>query len=224
MTAMTTDATPARRPADRPNGSRSGCRGPAAEAGSGAAPLKNNHYQLLQLVLFWAGAILLPLGLVVIVLGWYGAANTPYQYDQLSYLVSGGLLGLGLTFIGGFLYFGAWLARIADDGRESSRAAGRHPAGARRRHLAGRDHPRRRRRRLGAAGHRRRRHHDPPPRLRADRAPRRPAPGRRGQRRPHRLPGLPALSPVTGLDSGRRRQRRRGGAGSSGVRGSTLSM
>lgn len=88
---------------------------------SGAAPLKNNNYQLLQVVLFWAGAILLPLGLVVIILGWYGAANTPYQYDQLSYLVSGGLLGLGLTFVGGFLYFGAWLARIADDGRESSK-------------------------------------------------------------------------------------------------------
>ncbi|MDF1604919.1 hypothetical protein [Nocardioides sp. YIM 152315] len=90
-------------------------------SGSGAAPLKDNHYQLLQLVLFWAGAILLPLGLVVIVLGWYGAANTPYQYDQLSYLVSGGLLGLGLTFAGGFLYFGAWLARIASDNRESAR-------------------------------------------------------------------------------------------------------
>lgn len=98
---------------------RAGARGGAAS--SGAAPLKNNHYQLLQIVLFWAGAILLPLGLVVIVLGWYGAANTPYQYDQLSYLVSGGLLGLGLTFCGGFLYFGAWLARIADDGRESSK-------------------------------------------------------------------------------------------------------
>lgn len=88
---------------------------------SGIAPLRDNHYVLLQVVLFWAGAILLPLGLVVIVLGWYGAANTPYQYDQLSYLVSGGLLGLGLTFIGGFLYFGAWLARIAADGRESSK-------------------------------------------------------------------------------------------------------
>ena len=87
----------------------------------GAAPLKNNNYQLLQVVLFWAGAILLPLGLVVIILGWYGAANTPYQYDQLSYLVSGGLLGLGLTFVGGFLYFGAWLARIASDGRESTK-------------------------------------------------------------------------------------------------------
>jgi hypothetical protein len=95
-------------------GSRSG-------TSSGAAPLKDNHWQLLQLVLFWAGAILLPLGLVVIVLGWYGAANTPYQYDQLSYLVSGGLLGLGLTFTGGFLYFGAWLARLAADAKESQR-------------------------------------------------------------------------------------------------------
>lgn len=88
---------------------------------SGAAPLKDNNYRLLQVVLFWAGAVLLPLGLVVIVLGWYGAAHTPYLYDQLSYLVSGGLLGLGLTFTGGFLYFGAWLARIASDQRESAK-------------------------------------------------------------------------------------------------------
>ena len=77
--------------------------------------------QMLQVVLFVGGAVLLPLGLVVIVLGWYGASNTPYQYDQLSYLVSGGLLGLGLTFCGGFLYFGAWLARIAADQKETSK-------------------------------------------------------------------------------------------------------
>lgn len=121
---MTTMQTPASTPA---SGARTGASNvnslPRAggRSGSGVAPLKNNNYQLLQVVLFWAGAILLPLGLVVIVLGWYGAANTPYQYDQLSYLVSGGLLGLGLTFSGGFLYFGAWLARIADDGRESSK-------------------------------------------------------------------------------------------------------
>jgi hypothetical protein len=93
----------------------------ASRTSSGAAPLRGNNAALLQVVLFWAGAILLPLGLVVIVLGWYGAANTPYQYDQMSYLVSGGLLGLGLTFVGGFLYFGAWLARIAADGRESAK-------------------------------------------------------------------------------------------------------
>ncbi|MCW2774004.1 MAG: hypothetical protein JWN91_2330 [Nocardioides sp.] len=124
MTAMSTPmpsqaaGTPAATPADRLS---VGLPKAGSRTSSGAAPLKDNHYQLLQIVLFWAGAILLPLGLVVIVLGWYGAANTPYQYDQLSYLVSGGLLGLGLTFTGGFLYFGAWLARMASDGRESSK-------------------------------------------------------------------------------------------------------
>lgn len=92
-----------------------------AATGSGAAPLRNNGYRILQVVLFVAGAVLLPLGLVVIILGWYGAAHTPYQYDQLSYLVSGGLLGLGLTFCGGFLYFGAWLARIASDNRDTAK-------------------------------------------------------------------------------------------------------
>ncbi len=95
--------------------------GRSLSTGTGAAPLRNNGYRVLQVVLFVSGAVLLPLGLVVIILGWYGAAHTPYQYDQLSYLVSGGLLGLGLTFCGGFLYFGAWLARIASDGRDTSK-------------------------------------------------------------------------------------------------------
>lgn len=95
---------------------------PRAGSGStGAAPLRNDNAALLQVVLFWAGAILMPLGIVAIVLGYYGASNTPYQYEQFSYLVSGGMLGLGLTFLGGFLYFGAWLARIAADGRDSSK-------------------------------------------------------------------------------------------------------
>ena len=93
----------------------------SASTGTGAAPLRNNGYRILQVVLFVAGAVLLPLGLIVIILGWYGAAHTPYQYDQLSYLVSGGLLGLGLTFCGGFLYFGAWLARIASDNRDTAK-------------------------------------------------------------------------------------------------------
>lgn len=116
MTISATNPVPTAAPA-----SGSGLPRAASRTSSGAAPLKDNHYRLLQVVLFWAGAVLLPLGLVVIILGWYGAANTPYQYDQLSYLVSGGLLGLGLTFCGGFLYFGAWLARIASDQRDSAK-------------------------------------------------------------------------------------------------------
>jgi hypothetical protein len=57
------------------------------------------------------GALCLPIGIVTIVLGWYGAAHTGHLYEQNDYLISGGLLGLGLIFIGGFLYFGYWMAR-----------------------------------------------------------------------------------------------------------------
>jgi hypothetical protein len=65
--------------------------------------------------------VVLPLGLIVIGIGWYGIAHTPYEYDQLVYLVSGGCLGLGITFVGGFLYFGGWLARTSADQKESDK-------------------------------------------------------------------------------------------------------
>ena len=92
-----------------------------APARSGAAPIKNDNSQLFQASLFWVGAALLPLGLVVIAFGWYGVANTPFGFDQQSYIMSGGFGGLAITFVGGFLYFGAWLAKIADDNREASK-------------------------------------------------------------------------------------------------------
>jgi hypothetical protein len=116
MTAM---SSPAPTPA---SGSRLGAGTALPKAGrSGAAPLKDDNSRLFQVVLFWVGASLLPLGIVVIVLGWYGVANTPFGYDQSSYMISGGFGGLALTFVGGFLYFGSWLARIAEDNREASR-------------------------------------------------------------------------------------------------------
>jgi hypothetical protein len=85
------------------------------------AAARDQRYRTLQLVLFAAGAVLMPLGIVAIMLGWYGVAHTKYQYNQLPYVVSGGLLGLGLVFLGGFLYFGAWLAKVANEQRESAR-------------------------------------------------------------------------------------------------------
>jgi hypothetical protein len=92
---------------------------PRASSRDGAAPLRGNPAQLLHLVLFIAGAVFLPTGLIVIGLGWYGSAHTAYIYQQNAYLISGGILGLGITFVGGFLYFGSWLARIAADQKES---------------------------------------------------------------------------------------------------------
>jgi len=75
----------------------------------------------VQVGLFVAGAVLMPVGIVVICLGWYGIANTPYEYNQLVYIVSGGLLGLGITFVGGFLYFAAWIARVGADLKDSDK-------------------------------------------------------------------------------------------------------
>src|SRR5437660_736369 len=41
-----------------------------------------------------AGGILMPLGLVFTLLGWYGAAHTTRLFEQVPYLISGGIIGL----------------------------------------------------------------------------------------------------------------------------------
>lgn len=88
---------------------------------SNAAVSQDTRYRTLQLVLFAAGAVLMPLGILAICLGWYGTAHSHYAYDQNTYLISGGILGIGLTFLGGFLYFGAWLAKVGADQRAGAR-------------------------------------------------------------------------------------------------------
>lgn len=64
------------------------------------------------------GAFLLIFGVAAIGLAWYGASHTPYVFEQIPYLISGGLLGLGLAFAGGFLYFAYWLTRLLAQNRE----------------------------------------------------------------------------------------------------------
>jgi len=46
---------------------------------------------------------LLVIGIVFVMLGWYGAASTNILTEQIPYLISGGLLGLGLIIVSGFL-------------------------------------------------------------------------------------------------------------------------
>jgi hypothetical protein len=77
------------------------------------SPSRSGRQLTVEQVLAIVSAVLLPLGLAVIVLGWYGAAHTPYLFEQLPYLISGGLLGLGLAVVGGLVYFGSWVARGA---------------------------------------------------------------------------------------------------------------
>jgi hypothetical protein len=61
-----------------------------------------------------AGSILIPLGVVLILIGWYGAAHANVVQQQIPYMVSGSFVGLGCMIVGGLLYWGHWLYRIYD--------------------------------------------------------------------------------------------------------------
>jgi hypothetical protein len=58
--------------------------------------------------LLWIGGVLLPLGVMLVFLGWWGTSHTVFVFEQLPYVVSGGLLGLAFVFAGGFVYFAYW--------------------------------------------------------------------------------------------------------------------
>ncbi len=68
--------------------------------------------------LLTAGSILMPFGVVLVLLGWYGAAHTTRVFEQIPYMISGGLLGIVCMIAGGFCYFGFFLARMLATSRE----------------------------------------------------------------------------------------------------------
>jgi len=70
--------------------------------------------------LFAAGGALAVAGVVLVLVGWIGTSRTVLVAGQIPYVVSGGLLGIGLIFLGGFLYFGHWMAMLVREGRERS--------------------------------------------------------------------------------------------------------
>ncbi|MFN2539915.1 MAG: hypothetical protein ABR549_17420 [Mycobacteriales bacterium] len=63
------------------------------------------------------GGTLLPLGVVLVLLGWYGASHTVLLFEQIPYLISGGLLGLALVMGGGFVYFAYWMTLLVRENR-----------------------------------------------------------------------------------------------------------
>ena len=65
-----------------------------------------------------AGAVMVPVGIALILLGWYGAAHKSLIIQQFPYLISGGILGLGLMITGGLAYFGYWITRLVHENRD----------------------------------------------------------------------------------------------------------
>lgn len=66
---------------------------------------------------------LLVAGVTFVLLAWYGAAYTNILTEQIPYLISGGLLGLGLIIVAGFLASSASIERETQElRRELARA------------------------------------------------------------------------------------------------------
>jgi hypothetical protein len=68
----------------------------------------------------WLGGLAIGLGFAAIVLGWYGTAHSPYLYEEIPYLISGGLLGVALVIAGGVLIRGAWSMRQVEEARRNA--------------------------------------------------------------------------------------------------------
>ncbi|MGH9274606.1 MAG: hypothetical protein ACRDZU_08160 [Acidimicrobiales bacterium] len=76
--------------------------------------------RLEERLLMVLGGIIAPLGIIVVLLGWWGASNTPYVFEQVPYLISGGVLGLSLVFLGAFFYFTHWVTQLVKEHRVQS--------------------------------------------------------------------------------------------------------
>jgi hypothetical protein len=82
-----------------------------------------NHSVRLEHRLYLAGILLAFVGLVVIGLGWWGASGTKFVYQEIPYVISGGIFGLALVFIGAALFarysvarlLRFWLARLVTE-------------------------------------------------------------------------------------------------------------
>ena len=68
------------------------------------------------------GMLLIVFGFVCILLGWYGASHSPYLYQEVPYLISGGLLGVALVIGGGVFVRCAWSMRQVEEDRRNALA------------------------------------------------------------------------------------------------------
>lgn len=68
--------------------------------------------EVLKMLLF-PSALLLIIGFNFMLWGWWGAAHTHRQIEQIPYLISGGLIGLSFVVLGGLLLATAvWVSSI----------------------------------------------------------------------------------------------------------------
>ncbi len=68
--------------------------------------------ELLRMLLL-PGAFAVVAGFVFMFFGWYGAARTAREIEQVPYLISGGFIGLAMVFVGGLMLACAfWMSML----------------------------------------------------------------------------------------------------------------
>jgi hypothetical protein len=73
--------------------------------------------------LLWSGVVIAITGFAVIGMGWWGASGTKYVYQEIPYVISGGIFGASLVIVGAALFarysvarlLRFWLARLVAD-------------------------------------------------------------------------------------------------------------
>lgn len=88
------------------------------EAVAGIAKKAQTGDLLRMLVL--PGAVMLLGGFLAMFLGWFGASRSFREVEQLPYLISGGLFGLGLVFVGSLLLSSVLWMRMLGTFREQA--------------------------------------------------------------------------------------------------------
>jgi hypothetical protein len=139
---MTYDAGPATAPGGpgdvrRLTGSPGGGQTPRRAPGAGAPPAPKRLHRLasvvdrsrggrpdrdLRKIMQILGMVTIGFGIACIVFGWYGASHSPYLYQEIPYLISGGLLGVALVIAGGVLVRCAWSLRQVEEARRNALA------------------------------------------------------------------------------------------------------
>jgi multisubunit Na+/H+ antiporter MnhG subunit len=75
-----------------------------------------------QRMLAILAGVLVPLGVILVLIGWHGASRTPNLHEQIPYLISGAELGQTLAIVGALCYFAHWITALLRESRDQSAA------------------------------------------------------------------------------------------------------
>jgi hypothetical protein len=71
-------------------------------------------------VLLVVGAVATAVGLLLVALGWLGASHTILVFEQIPYLISGGIFGGCLVVAGSVAYFAYWVTKVDQQSRRAA--------------------------------------------------------------------------------------------------------